>query len=173
MPNVTPFAQFCQTAPPSPHPDGRRSPSISGMRLTTHVRSGSDAASIYVSAPASPVDPTPPSAQTAPSAPVIAHPQPRRTSFEKRESQVIRGHGSGFEIMKPGTFNPTPAPVLEHPLERQKAAPPVSLHNTYRPRSISADSRRKLQKKRRPSMGSEISLESGGGGGRKSRNSVL
>ncbi|KAK5120522.1 hypothetical protein LTR85_006177 [Meristemomyces frigidus] len=149
MPDATPFAKFCQTAPPTPRPESSRPQS--------------DIQSIYGSAPVSPIT----SAPTPPSSSDSAQAQPKRSSFEKRESQVVRGEGSGFEILKPGSLNPPPP--VEHPMQRQRAAPPISLHNGYGPRSSSADSRRKLQKKRRQSLDSQTSSDTG----RKSRNSVL
>jgi hypothetical protein len=66
-----------------------------------------------------------------------------RSSFEVRESPVIRGHGSGFEILKPGTF--------------RYSLPPISMHNG--PQSRSRDRGRKLQKRRRSSEDSNISME--------------
>jgi hypothetical protein len=153
MPDVTPFAKFCQTAPPSPRPEGYRPASqevFSGVCTLDEVPSPD-----FVPARPSSTPPPP------------AHTEPTRPSFEKRESQVVRGHGTGFEILKTGSLNPPPPPT--DPLERQRAAPPISLHNTHRPRSSSAGSRNKLQKKRRPSIDSTASSDTG----RKSRNSVL
>ncbi|KAK4547448.1 hypothetical protein LTR36_001104 [Oleoguttula mirabilis] len=148
MPDVTPFAKFCQTAPPTPRPESSKPSSRSS---SPRVRSQSDVQSIYAS----------------PTTPMPTQPQPKRSSFEKRESQVLRGEGTGFEVLKPGSLNPPPA--VEHPMQRQRAAPPLSLHNGYRPRPNSADSRRKLQKKRRESQDYHTSSDMG----RKSRNSVL
>lgn len=159
MPDVTPFAQFCATAPP-PRPEGYRPLSQGSV---TNARRNIEASSISTTASLMPLASNPPTPPT-PAEQGIA--QPKRTSFEKQTLQVIRGYGSGFEILKPGSLNP-PMPV-EHPIERQRAAPPVSLYNAYRPRSSSADSRRKLQK-RRPSVDSTNSSDTG----RKSRNSVF
>ena len=145
MPDVTPFAQFCQTAPRpascSPPPGSK----------ADKQRPASEAPSIYASAPFSP---------TVASPIAVAEPAetgPKRTSFEKRESQVLRGHGSGFEVLKPGSLNP-PIPA-DHPMQKQRAAPPVSLQNYNRSRSSSANSGRKLQKKRRQSFDSTTSSE--------------
>lgn len=154
MPDVTPFAQFCQTAPPTPRP--------ASQERAPETQPQSDAQSVNTTAPASPITP-------APSSPEAAQPtEPKRSSFEKRESQVLRGYGTGFEILRPGSLNPPP-PAAEHPMQRQRAAPPISLHTAYRPRSSSADSRKKLQKKRRMSDISGTSSSAG----RRSRNSVL
>lgn len=160
MPDVTPFAKFCQTAPPTPRPESSRPPS---QASSSNVRPPSHCPSVYTSAPGSPIKPVPTS--TTPSEP--AEVELKRASFEKRQSRVIRGEGTGFEILKPGSLNPPP--LAEHPMQRQRAVPPVSLHSGYQPRSTSADSRRKLQKKRRQSLDSQTSSDAG----RKSRNSVL
>jgi hypothetical protein len=69
---------------------------------------------------------------------------PQRSSFEVRDSPVVRGRGSGFEILKPGTFKCT--------------LPPISLHNSTQSRGW--DKGRKLQKRPRSSDGSsKISFE--------------
>ncbi|KAK5130210.1 hypothetical protein LTR08_002295 [Meristemomyces frigidus] len=154
MPDVTPFAQFCQTAPPTPRLNSSRPGS---QASSPRLRALSDAHSVYTIAPVSPLTSNPPTPPPEP-----AQPQAKRTSFEKRESQVVRGEGSGFEILKPGSLKA--GPPAEHPMQRQRAAaPPISLHNAYRPRSSSADSRRKLQKRRRPSIDSQTSSENGRG----------
>ncbi|KAH9827104.1 hypothetical protein Tdes44962_MAKER03073 [Teratosphaeria destructans] len=153
MPDVTPFAKFCQTAPPSP-----TSPRLdSGRRISqesTRIGRPPSAQSRYYAAPATPLASNPP---TPPPPAQSAQQEEERPSFERRESQVLRGHGSGFEILKRGSF---PVPV-ENPLERQKAMPPVSLQNTYdRSRSRSTGPGNKLQKKRRASADSQASSES-------------
>lgn len=152
MPDVTPFAKFCATAPPSPRPEGYRPLS---QECVTNVRKHSEASSMFTTASLMPLASNPPTPPTQAEQGIA---QPKRASFEKQASQVIRGFGSGFEILKPGSLNP-PMPA-EHPMERQRAAPPISLYNAYRPRSSSADSRRKLQK-RRPSMDSTNSSDTG------------
>ena len=141
MPDVTPFAQFCQS---TPRPSSSRGNSIESM-IDSRPNSV-DSQSIYESAPSSPI------MLMSEGAAELKLPPLKRMSFERTAPEIMRGHGSGFEILRPGSLNP-PLPK-EHPMERQKAAPPVSLHNSSRPRSSSADSRRKLQKKRRPSVGS-------------------
>ena len=140
MPHVTPFAQFCKMAPPSPRP---RSHESNSSNTTQNGSIQSESQSILDSDPSSPIMPA------SEGAAQLCLPPPKRTSFEKRASPVIRGHGTGFEILRPGSLNPSMP--KENPLERQRAAPPISLHNASRPRSCSADSRRKLQKKRRQS----------------------
>lgn len=158
MPDVTPFAQFCQTAPPTPRPSSRSSSRESPPK----ARQQSEA-QIAIAPPALNTS-TP-----APTPPEPAQQRPKRSSFEKRESQVMRGQGTGFEILKPGSLNPPPP--AEHPMQRQRVTPPVSLHNAYRSRSrsSSADGRRKLQKKRRPSMDSQNSWDTA----KSSNESVL
>lgn len=167
---VTPFSQFCQTAPPTPRPIS----SQASIQERSPQRPQSHAVSIYTSAPSSPIK-TAPTPREPATTQTTSRPgsqpslQPHRSSFDKRESQILRGHGSGFEILRPGSLNP-PKPA-EHPMQRQRAAPPISLHNNdYRPRSGSADSRKKLKKKRRLSIDSRTSDETDVS--QKSRDSV-
>lgn len=148
LPDVTPFAKFCQTAPPSP--DSSRTPHaivfptspLRGDKYGEHA-TPSDSPSVVPNAVELPaVVPGHETAQT----PIQ---QTKRGSFEHRKSNVIRGHGSGFEILRPGSLNP-PMPSEHGPEKRP--GPPISLYNSGpRERSSSADSRKKLQKKRRPS----------------------
>ena len=160
MPDVTPFAQFVQTAPTSPRPTSMQSAKDSSEQRREP--------SMYESVPSSPTKagaPLEPS-DASTMVPITIEPtsvpqqqevQTKRPSFEKerRPSQVIRGHGSGFEILKAGSLNPA------MPMEKQQAAPPVSLqkYRHARSRSSSADSTRKLQKKRRPSIDSQTSSD--------------
>ena len=175
LPDVTPFAQFCRTAPILPRADTRQSVDSNASSKSAMQQVG-DSLTQYMSRSS---DSEGPPQQAVYSWPAIAtrketatdqsaQTQPeQRTSFEHRGSAVVRGHGSGFEILRPGTF-------AEQSVERQRSAPPVSLYNnssSSRPRSNSSESRRKLQK-RRPSNDSEAS-SSGGGGGRWSRVSVF
>ncbi|KAK1067422.1 hypothetical protein LTR74_006468 [Friedmanniomyces endolithicus] len=158
MPDVTPFVQFCGTAPLSPR--------LVGQDTIPNTRRQSDAMSIYTSAPSSPVIQDNGSSHSPTRTPLPVpqsesiSSEPKRTSFEKQPSTVIRGHGTGFEILRPGSLNPT-LPVDEHPMQRQRAAPPISLHNSYRSRSRSSSAGsvagRRLQKKRRQSFGSTTS----------------
>ncbi|RMY00090.1 hypothetical protein D0867_11867, partial [Hortaea werneckii] len=155
---VTPFSQFCQTAPPTPRPVKSRSPS----RERSKERPQSQAPAVLPSLPSQTVTPAP-----TPPEPVKIRDglatgtqnsqKPENSSFEKRGWQVVRGHGSGFEILRPGSLNP-PLPA-ERPPQRQRSQPPISFHNTYRSRSNSSEGRRKLQKRRRPSMDSQISSD--------------
>ncbi|TKA69012.1 hypothetical protein B0A55_09138 [Friedmanniomyces simplex] len=130
MPDVTPFAQFCQTAPSSPRP-GSQDTIGSIYRILSYISTG-----------------------TRPESKPV---ETKRISFEKRASTVVRGHGTGFEILAPGSLNPA-LPVDEHPMQRQRAPPPISLHNSYRSRSRSSSAGsgpgRRLQKKRRQSFDS-------------------
>ncbi|EMD00709.1 hypothetical protein BAUCODRAFT_29069 [Baudoinia panamericana UAMH 10762] len=177
MPDVTPFTQFCQSTPPSPQLERRRLTDLHSYTTTSAQYQGADTtvslpSDIPAELPAA--VPTMPARSPPISRALIVHPAsmappPERTSFEKRGSQILRGHGTGFEILKPGSLNPTlpfhllPANDGSH--EKQHTAPPVSLHNAYRSsRSRSRSSSvgaagRKLQKKRRASTDSTASNE--------------
>ena len=146
MPDVTPFAQFCKTVSREARPESLRS---HRMDTDESSRPKSDRQSVYDSAPSSPIMPA------SEGATELKLPQPKRSSFEKRASPVVRGHGTGFEILRPGSLNPKIP--NEHPMERQKVAPLISLHNASRARSSSGDGPRKLQKKRWPSVDSTTS----------------
>jgi hypothetical protein len=159
LPDVTPFAKFCQTAPPRPPSASSNGSAKSAMQLvgdslSEYVSTSSTPAVAITALPTAPIpDATRSSADSAPT--IIASSQPSRPGFEPRTSQVLRGHGSGFEILRPGTFaTPTQA------VEKQRSAPPISMENRMRPRSDSSESRRKLQKKRRPSSESQGSASS-------------
>lgn len=144
LPDVTPFATFCKTAPSSPLPEIQY---VSGtsrvgtidwsedtrniMTATTTDQNG-EIPLVTLPAPTQLRDPTVPTSED--------QLPPKQKSFEHRASAVIRGHGTGFEILKQGTFT---------------RAPPISLQNGSRSRSSSIESRRKLQKKRQPSEESQ------------------
>ncbi|EME49140.1 hypothetical protein DOTSEDRAFT_76537 [Dothistroma septosporum NZE10] len=142
LPDVTPFAKFCKTAPASPLPELRRlsnshSASIPGgdrRRIPSATSGGQSGqiphAELRLATRARDADR--PTAED--------HVPPKQGSFEHRRSAVIRGHGSGFEILRQGTF---------------QTVPPISLQTDPRSRSSSIESRRKLQKKRRPSEESQ------------------
>ncbi|KAK5115972.1 hypothetical protein LTR62_000428 [Meristemomyces frigidus] len=154
MPDVTPFTQFCQSAPKSPklEPAAMRESSPSRRRQSESL--GRMASIPYSPAlsPISPVTPTDSAMTLAATESKSMQYQPN--SFEHVVSPVVRGHGSGFEILKPGSL-PPPEPT-EQPVERPRG-PPVSLHNSRRSRSRSSSTgstRRKLQKKRQPSVDS-------------------
>jgi hypothetical protein len=168
LPDVTPFTTFCQTGPGYPLADRSRSSSSSDLpNAVSHTRT--------LSAPTSTTKPFMGLGTTPSSAP-SSHPQPSTSisvppaeprfatsTFSRDPSSVLRGHGTGFEILRPGTLK----------------APPVSLQNGHhsqgnksrdgsadsirgggrRSRSSSADSRRKLQKKR-GRLGSAVSVAS-------------
>lgn len=147
LPDVTPFAQFLQTTPSLP-----RSASLqacnTGMEKAW-TSNGTDDKASTPSKQESTIEASEPSAGQAAAGAV-------RPSFEKtrRSSQVIRGHGTGFEILKPGSFDQD-SPITAPPsLERQYAGPPMSLKK-YKTRSRSSSvgsTGKKLQKKRRPSI---------------------
>jgi hypothetical protein len=146
IPDVTPFAQFVQTAPAMPRPASLSSPVLETKRSSEaalpNVLERSPPSEIVTSAL-----PTQMKTNTTEQAAAGAV----RPSFEKerRSSQVIRGHGTGFEILKPGSL-PVVTPVLSPPPDRQHAVPPVSLHKYGQSRSRSSSRERtgrKLQKK--------------------------
>lgn len=158
MPDVIPFAQFCKMAPPSPSLESSRSNSTDSIETVTPTsddHNDHDYGALSTIIPASE------------GAAALKLPPPKRGSFEKRISQVVRGFGTGFEILKPGSFNP-PIPK-DWKMEKQRRAPPVSVHNASRGRSSSTGSERKLQKKRRPSVDSIMSSNTS----RRSRISLL
>ena len=167
MPDVTPFTQFCKTAPaPKSRPQSKQ-------------RDG-DAVTVYETPSTSPIIPASDGAAALSLPPALALPPPKRTSFElKYEPQILRGRGSGFEILQPGSLNPKLPPRTTGSNEseegHQKAprGPPISLHNSTR--HDSTDNRRsRLQKKRRPSPDSTSSFDSGSSNAsRRSRMSLL
>ena len=157
IPDVTPFAQFVQTAP-SPHLPAISQSSVSkGEQVTEVARPSVQVLTTpHSSILISPVK-APPSSKGEQTEQTVV-----RQSFEKerRGSQVIRGHGTGFEILKPGSLPAAAAPPASPPAEKQNGLPPVSLQNQGRMRSRSRSrprsgsmggSGRKLQKKRRQS----------------------
>lgn len=159
LPDVTPFAKFCQTAPTLP--TVRRTASAESNESA--MQAVGDSLSNYMSSTSTSVakpaqsstsaSPSFESSQQARSAgeqyTQESDSHRRRSSFDSRESAVLRGHGTGFEILKHGTFSTPTGP----PVEKSRSKPPVSLHHSIRSRSRSSSngSRRKLQKKRRPS----------------------
>lgn len=139
LPDVLPFTQFCLTAPASPlsRPASPASSinSIGSSSSSSRPSTGERGRSLPLA---------PPVARTT----VVQQASPPRSSFEKRDSTILRGHGTGFEILQPGThFKLQSGTHSTHtPDPTQRNAPPISLLN-------SADqNRRKLQKKRRPSI---------------------
>lgn len=148
LPDVTPFTKFCLTAPASPL-TRPASPVSSISSINSDSSSRPSAGEPKKLPPAQTLAVTPPLTQIAP---------PPRSSFDTHDSMVLRGHGTGFEILQPGTLFPS------HTTDRkQRNAPPVSLLNGALPRSDSTDHpRRKLIKKRRPSADSDTSSREGG-----------
>lgn len=171
LPDVTPFAQFCRTAPILLRPESRQS--VASTASKSAMQQAGDSLEQYMSRSSNfeaqsqravpPIETAVAAQKAVPEAPAQAQALPeQRTSFEHRKSAVVRGHGSGFEILRPGTF-------AEQSAEKQRSAPPISLYNSSsssRHGSSSTDGRRKIQKKRPPSVGSETS--SSGGGSRDS-----
>lgn len=150
LPDVTPFAQFVQTAPSLPRPV-----SLQACETATERASACNGTNGQALAPSA-----------HPNRHVACEATPEqsaagtvRPSFEKtrRSSQVIRGHGKGFEILKPGSLDAeSPLAVPPSP-ERHHTGPPMSLKN-YKSRSRSSSvgsTGKKLRKKRRPSTESE------------------
>jgi hypothetical protein len=151
LPDVTPFAEFCKRAPPQVvGPESVRSRSRDSA-LSTAATSPVDS---VTSSPIIPASVGAAELRLPPPPP----PPPKRTSFEKRASQVVRGHGTGFEILRPGSLNPTLP--NEHATRRQSAAPVSPMDSSGRRRSESEFGRKKLQKKRRPSDVSSSSANS-------------
>ena len=149
MPDVTPFTEFCKRTSQNGRPESLRSPSRESTQTSTPV---SGAQSPLASTPSSPIMPASEGAAEMKLPPPLSkmHFEHR---IEQRASQVIRGLGTGFEILRPGSLNP-PA-VEESTMERQRAMPPVSLQNPARSRrssTCSTESRKTLQKKRPPSL---------------------
>lgn len=135
LPDLTPFTEFCKRISQDARPGSSRSRSR-------------DSTQSEASKSESPVDSTTSSPIIAASegAAELKLPLGQRPSFEERVSQVLRGQGSGFEILKPGSFDWT------SPSQRPSAAPPVSLCNGSRARSGCDDERNRLRKKRQPSV---------------------
>ena len=148
IPDVTPFAQFVQTAPAMPLP-------VNVPFAVAELERKSGTALPKHSVPSSPMSLTtsaPPAAMKNGSTEQAAA-GAVRPSFEKerRGSQVLRGHGTGFEILQPGSL-PAMAPAMSPPPEKYHAVPPVSLQKYARSRSRSSSrgsTGRKLQKKKR------------------------
>lgn len=163
IPDVTPFAQFVQTAPSLPRPASLQSPIVEDVKKKTEevVSNGDQRPTNSNAAPYIPS----PTSKATPSEPEQAVSGAIRPSFEKdgRGSQVIRGHGTGFEILKPGSL-PEAIMPMEPPLhEKLSKAPPMSLKNYTRSRSRSSSvgsTGRKLQKKKRQSSIDQVSPES-------------
>ena len=149
IPDVTPFAQFVQTAPAMPR--------LASLPFAVvEVEKKSEAALPEHSLQSLSVNSTtsaPPMAtKNSPTEQAAAGAV--RPSFEKeiRGSQVIRGHGTGFEILQPGSL-PAITPAISPPPEKYHAVPPVSLQKYARSRSRSSSrgsTGGKLQKKKRP-----------------------
>jgi hypothetical protein len=148
IPDVTPFTQFVQTAPAMPRSASLQFPVAEGGKSP---EAASPKPSI-LSPPINSIAPQLPAAKKNVHA-EQATPGAVRPSFEKerRASQVLRGHGTGFEILQPGSL-PAMIPALLPPPEKSHAVPPVALQNYTRARSRSSSrgsTGRKLQKKRR------------------------
>lgn len=155
IPDVTPFAQFVQTAPAMP-----RSASLPFAAVAVEKRPETGSPRHSESSP--PVSSTTPipltvtkngSTEQAAAGAV-------RPSFEKerRGSQVLRGHGTGFEILKPGSL-PAMTPAMSPPPEKYHAVPPVSLQKYARSRSRSSSrgsKGRKLQKKKKRTLSADL-----------------
>ncbi|SMY20368.1 unnamed protein product [Zymoseptoria tritici ST99CH_1A5] len=129
LPDVTPFTKFCQTGP------GSQSHSRSSS-TSTSTSSRSPSKDVLhprtLSAPTTTIQPTITPTTAIPStasaelsnAPVTtttaapSNPSSRPSSFEPRpqSAAIVRGHGTGFEILRPGTL-----PKAQNP--------PVSLQN--------------------------------------------
>ncbi|OQO05008.1 hypothetical protein B0A48_08027 [Cryoendolithus antarcticus] len=163
MPEGVPsFAQFVQTAPPAhtrptsskgaESRDSSRPPQPTVETLRAYANLMSTSPPTVAGAEHSPVHPPAESAS-----------RPPRQSFEKpSRAEVVRGAGSGFEILAPGSLKPA-MPVDEVDDKQRGRAPPVSMQNFGAPRhrsrstSVGLSGGRKLQKKRRGSAASRSS----------------
>lgn len=148
IPDVTPFAQFVQTAPAMPRPASIQLPVV----VVESRSEGALPVALIQSPPSGSITSAPPT-QTKANKTEQAAAGAVRPSFEKerRPSQVIRGYGTGFEILKPGSL-PAVTPAVSPSPEKQHAVPPVSLQKYTRSRSRSSSrggTGRKLQKKKR------------------------
>jgi len=163
IPDVTPFAQFVQTAPSPPLPASavKEEKSAEVPRASVQVLT-TPHSSILVSPAKEPSSGKP--EQT------VAGAIRRSFERERRGPQVIRGHGTGFEILKPGSLPAVPIPPASPPSEKQSVngLPLVSLQNHGRMRSRSRSrprsgslggGGRKLQKKKRQSSLDQASLD--------------
>ena len=163
-PDVTPFAQFCRSTPPSPRSEASTPQFPVFDQTSPPQQSRSDIATVGTSAASDPPGFEVPS-MLSPSRhkdglPSPSFEPPRRGSLDLQHADIIRGHGSGFEILKPGTLQPPRLVEREGRPEKQKAAPPISMFNSVpRQRSLSVDGRNRLQK-RRPSTDSRRSSSS-------------
>ena len=155
MPDVTPFTEFCKRTSQNGLPESVRSRSRESTQTSTPV---SGTQSSFASTPPSPIMPASEGAAEMKLPPPALAKKQFEHRTEQRASQVIRGLGTGFEILRPGSLNP-PA-VNETTMERQRAMPPVSMQNPSRSRrssTCSVESRKTHQKKRRPSVDSTAS----------------
>ena len=147
MPDVTPFTEFCRRTPQSPplsRSQSKEVPAASSPPNETQTQ--------YDDVPDSPIIP----ASAGATALRLPPPAVSKTSFEHRPaSQVVRGRGTGFEILRPGSFQSN---VTDgYPAPDRKTAPPLSLKSSSRSRRASmcsAESLKKLQKKQRMSLDS-------------------
>jgi hypothetical protein len=166
IPDVTSFAQFVQTAPSPPVPAISQSSVLKEEKRAEVPRPSVQVLTTpHSSILVSPVEEP---SSSKPEHTVAGAPRP---SFEKerRGSQVIRGHGTGFEILKPGSLPAVPVPPASPPSEKHNGLPPVSLQNHGRMRSRSRSrprsgsmgggGGRKLQKKKRQSSFDQASLD--------------
>jgi hypothetical protein len=149
IPDVTPFAQFVQTAPAMPRPG-----SVPFAVAELERKSGTPLPKHSVQSPPMASTTSAPPAAMKNGSTEQAAAGAVRPSFEKERrgsQQVLRGHGTGFEILQPGSL-PAMAPAMSPPPEKYQAVPPVSLQKYARSRSRSSSrgsTGRKLQKKKR------------------------
>ncbi|QIX01575.1 hypothetical protein AMS68_007092 [Peltaster fructicola] len=139
--DVKPFTEFVQSTPPSPIlglSDYERAEYANLLNFATLPDD-------YMSfgGPVSPLEELP----VSPIVCELDDTSPEQRTFEKARSRretIVRGHGTGFEILKPGTLPEMPIQPETH---RQISAPPVSIQNFSRPRVRSLSRGRKLQKR--------------------------
>jgi hypothetical protein len=157
MPDVTPFTEFCKRTSLNARPESLRSHSRDSAQPTT-PKGG--AQSPRESAPSSPIIPASEGAAEL----KLPIPPPSKKSFEHnisehRSSQVVRGLGTGFEILRPGSFKHL-APN-DNLMERQKALPPVAMQNSGRSRRSSIRSTETLKKLRKTRRSLDSTASSG------------
>nr|POE47345.1 hypothetical protein CFP56_00676 [Quercus suber] len=129
-PDVQSFDQFCQSAP---HPDSIDSRCISPV---SELESSS-----FRPRSRSQLSDCPSARVSQLSLPILESDealQPSRRSFEVIPSQILRGHGTGFEVLSPGSLSSSQVNG-----SRRSGGPPIALHNASvrRARSRSSDGR--------------------------------
>nr|POE54931.1 hypothetical protein CFP56_64604 [Quercus suber] len=151
--DIQSFDQFCQSAPRPGSIDSRCISPVSEMESTSFSPRSRSQVSGRTSAAVSQLSlPLAESDETAKSG---------RRSFERIPSQVIRGHGSGFEVLSPGSLAGSQGWGA-----RRSQGPPIALHNASarRARSQSIERHAKPHKERYSGLELSNSRRIRGGG---------